>query len=233
MEELPGKSNYFIGNDSKKWRTDIPTYAKVKYQDVYPGVDLVYYGNQRQLEYDFVVAPGGDPKAIKIAFGGVGARPAVPLRIDANGDLVLETAGEEIRLHKPLVYQEVDGVKQAIQGSFVLLELGTQDSERRTRRVGFQVAEYNTSKPLVIDPVLSYSTYLGGSGDDRFPIIAVDATGHVYLVGQTSSTNFLTVNPLQPTYGGGPFDVFVAKRYHADGKFSVRSRILKPRINAD
>ena len=122
LEELPGKSNYFIGNDPKKWRTDVPTYGKVKYEGVYPGVDLVYYGNQRQLEYDFVVAPGADPKAITLAVGAGlprhdravqpglsrhnhngGVKP--PLRIDANGDLVVGAEGGEVRFHKPFVYQ--------------------------------------------------------------------------------------------------------------------------------
>src|SRR2546430_16603115 len=111
LEELPGKSNYFIGNDPKQWRTDVPTYGKVKYEGVYPGVDLVYYGNQRQLEYDFVVAPGADPKAITLAVGaGLSRhnRPGAvkrPLRIDTSGDLVVEAEGGEGRFHKPVVFQ--------------------------------------------------------------------------------------------------------------------------------
>ena len=115
LEELLGKSNYFIGNDPSKWRTDVPTYAKVQYQDVYPGVDLVYYGNQRQLEYDLVVAPGADPEAIQLAFEG-----NENLEIDAEGDLVLDSAGGQVRLHKPLVYQQVDGVRREIVGAYVL-----------------------------------------------------------------------------------------------------------------
>src|SRR5947207_133514 len=110
LNELPGKSNYFIGNDPKKWRTDVPTYAKVKYEGVYPGIDLIYYGNQRQFEYDFVVAPGSDPKAITLAVGAGlsppdGAQQAAPLRVDATGDLVVEAEGGEVRFHKPVVYQ--------------------------------------------------------------------------------------------------------------------------------
>src|SRR5204863_5584667 len=119
LDELPGKANYFIGNDPKKWRTDVPTYAKVQYRDVYPGIDLVYYGNQGKLEYDFVVAPGADPNAIALAVGAglvpapvpAGTGPAhgrpqgSPLRIDANGDLVIATDGGEVRFHKPTVYQ--------------------------------------------------------------------------------------------------------------------------------
>ena len=103
-DELPGKSNYFIGNDPAKWRTNIPTYAKVKYEDVYPGVDLVYYGNQGQLEYDFVVAPGADPRLVTLAFEG-----ARDVHIDARGELVLGVEGGEVRQHKPVVYQEVGG----------------------------------------------------------------------------------------------------------------------------
>ena len=148
-DELPGKSNYFIGNDPAKWRTNIPTYAKVKYQGVYPGVDLVYYGNQGRLEYDFVVAPGADPRLVTLAFEG-----ARDVHIDARGELVLGVEGGEVRQHKPVVYQEVAGVKQEVAGRYVM---------KGTRQVGFRVAAYDPSRPLIIDPVLVYSTYLGGS----------------------------------------------------------------------
>ncbi len=114
-DELPGKSNYFIGNDPAKWRTNVPNYAKVKYADVYPGIDLVYYGNQRQLEYDFVVAPGADPRAIRLALDGDEKR-----RIDGQGDLVLEAEGSELRLHRPVIYQEINGARQRIAGNFVI-----------------------------------------------------------------------------------------------------------------
>ena len=151
-DELPGKSNYFIGNDPAKWRTNISTYAKVKYEGVYPGVDLVYYGNQGQLEYDFVVAPGADPGLVTLAFEG-----AREVHIDARGELVLGVEGGEVRQHKPVVYQEVAGVKQEVAGRYVM---------KGTRQVGFRVAAYDPSRPLIIDPVLVYSTYLGGSGID-------------------------------------------------------------------
>src|SRR5439155_17798981 len=168
LDELPGKSNYFIGSDPKKWRTDVPTYAKVKYEGVYPGIDLVYYGNQRQLEYDFVVAPGADPKAIalKIETGSskLENRKA-QLRVDASGDLVVEADGTEVRFHKPVVYQPKGSLNsefriqnsEFIEGRYVL----TADN-----RVTFEVANYDRSKGLVIDPVLVYSTYLGGSVGD-------------------------------------------------------------------
>src|SRR5439155_18826573 len=180
LEELPGKVNYFLGNDPQRWRTNIPTYAKVKYEGVYPGVDLVYYGQQGHLEYDFVVAPGVDPQVIRLAFADLGGAELHPApTITANGDLILQTAGGELHLHKPLVYQEVDGVRQEIAGGYVLLAepqdsglqprdsgLQTRDSGLQPPQVGFAVAAYDLRKPLVIDPVLSYSTYLGGSGSD-------------------------------------------------------------------
>src|SRR6267378_5382787 len=161
LEELPGKVNYFIGNDPKKWRTNVPTCARVEYKNVYPGVNLVYYGNQRQLEYDLVVAPGADPKAIRLAFDGVDK-----LALDAQGNVILHTAGGELLQRAPIVYQEIDGARQKISGRYVLK---TKD------RVGFQVAAYDRTKPLVIDPVLVYSTHLGGSGYSAANAIAVDA----------------------------------------------------------
>jgi len=153
LEELPGKANYFIGRDPTKWRTNVPTYARVEYRDIYPDVNLVYFGNQRQLEYDFVVRPGASPKAITLGFQG-----ADRLEVDAQGDLVLYTAVGAIRQRRPVVYQEVQGARREIAGDYVLKGAG---------RVGFQVAAYDRSQPLVIDPVLSYATYLGGSRFDN------------------------------------------------------------------
>ncbi len=213
LDELPGKSNYFLGNDPDKWCTDVPHYAKVSYKDVYPGVDLVYYGNQRQLEYDPVVGPGADPAAIALSFDGVER-----LRIDAQGDLVLDTADGEIRQHKPLVYQEVDDVRREIPGAYVL---------SGERQVGFEVAAYDSSQPLIIDPVLAYSTYLGGSDGDRGEDIAVDSSGNAYVTGRTFSTDFPTVNPFQAALGGtsGDVDVFVTK-LNAAGNTVVYSTYL-------
>ena len=196
-DALPGKSNYFIGNDPAKWRTNIPTYAKVRYEGVYPGVDLVYYGNQGQLEYDFVVAPGADPRLVTLAFEG-----AREVHIDARGELVLGVEGGEVRQHKPVVYQEVAGVKQEVAGRYVM---------KGTRQVGFRVAAYDPSRPLIIDPVLVYSTYLGGSDEDVGFGIAVDAAGNAYVTGETSSTDFpTTAGAAQTTYAGGS-DAFVTK----------------------
>ena len=142
LEELPGKANYFIGNDPQQWRTNVPTYAKVKYAAVYPGVDLVYYGQSRQLEYDFVVAPGADPTVITLGFAGIDH-----IDMDAQGDLVLSSAGGSLRFQKPVVYQEGDGGRQAIAGHYV---------RKGSHQVGFHIAAYDPARPLVIDPVLSY-----------------------------------------------------------------------------
>jgi hypothetical protein len=206
LDELPGKSNYFIGNDPAKWRTNVPTYAKVKYQNVYRGIDLVYYGNPQQLEYDFLVAPGADPKTISLDVAAIRASSdggrRTPLWIDANGDLVIPAGEDEVRLHKPVVYQAAEGAaRHFVDGHYVL---------RGDNRVSFGVASYDPGKTLVIDPVLVYSTYLGGSGFDDGQGIAVDSAGSAYITGDTESTNFPTASPLQAVFGGVQ-DVFVAK----------------------
>jgi hypothetical protein len=202
LEELPGRSNYFLGNDPKKWRTNVPDYARVKYEGVYPGVDLVYYGNQRQLEYDFVVAPGADPNQIKLSFAG-----ADGMRVDAaSGDLVLRVGDDEVRFRKPAIYQpdvatvydrplrsmSVD--KAELDGTFVVAG---------NNQAAFHTAGYDPTRPLVIDPALSYSTYLGGSSDDYASGVAIDSAGNAYVTGSTSSTDFPTVNPVQPNNAGG------------------------------
>ncbi len=198
LEELPGKSNYFIGNDPKKWRTNVANYAKVEYKEIYPGVDLVYHGNQRQLEHDFILAPGANPSGITMELKG-----ADKLSIDSQGDLVLATGGGEVRLQKPVVYQEVDGARREIAGSYVL---------KGSHRVGFQLGAYDASRRLVIDPVLSYSTYLGGSGVDIGFGIAVDSSGNAYVTGVTVSTNFpTTTGAFRTTLGGGFSPAFVTK----------------------
>src|SRR5437667_4866863 len=189
LDELPGKANYFIGKDPAKWRTNVPTYAKVHYREVYPGIDLVYYGNQRQLEYDFVVAPGADPERIVLGFQG-GER----LEINAEGELVLHAGGGALRQQKPVIYQEINGVRTRIEGRYVLKD---------AHRVGFQVAAYDPSRPLVIDPTPVYSTYLGGSTSDAAYGSAGAAAGSAYVTGLAGSTDFPTANPLQAAYGGG------------------------------
>jgi hypothetical protein len=193
--ELPGKSNYFIGNDPSKWRTNIPTYAKVDYQDLLPGIDLVYYGNQGHLEYDFAVAPGANPGRIRLAIDGTGT-----LEVDASGDLIARAGGSEMRWRKPVVYQVVNGNRRLVAARYVLGRSG----------VGFEIANYDRKQPLVIDPVLVYSTYLGGKGDDQAKAIAIDTAGSAYVVGVTTSTDFPTVNAIKPTIPFGPVS-FVSK----------------------
>jgi len=202
LEELPGKTNYFLGRDSSKWRTNVPTYMKVRYRNVYPGIDLVYYGNQQQLEHDFVVAPGADPGKILLGFEG-----ADKLEIDARGDPVLHTAGGDLRQRKPVVYQEVEGVRKQIDGHYVL---------EGPNRFGVRLGVYDASQPLVIDPLLSYSTYLGGIDTDAGAGIAVDAAGNAYVTGRTASLDFpATVGAYRsvPALPGGSFgsNVFVTK----------------------
>ena len=186
IDPLPGTANYFIGNDPAQWHTGVPTYAKVKYAGVYPGIDLVYYGNQRQLEYDFVVAPGANPKPIRLQFAG-----AKKLDLTADGDLTVSAANGQIAFHKPVIYQVKDGLRQPVDGQFALLAKNA---------IGFTLGQYDHSKPLVIDPVLTYSTYLGGSSADAAYGIAADSSGNAYLVGVTFSTNFpVTAGAAQPT----------------------------------
>jgi hypothetical protein len=188
LDEGAGKSNYFVGNNPANWRTNVAHYARVRYSNVYPGVDLVYYGNQRQLEYDLVVAPGAVPGVIKMAFNG-----ARGMRLDADGALCLRMSGGELRQPKPFIYQEHDGLRKEIQGHYVINE---------KREVGFEVATYDASRPLVIDPTISYSTYLGGNREDAGYDIALDSLGNAYITGSTNSDNFPSVNSLPHASGG-------------------------------
>ena len=176
VAQLPGTANYFIGNDPAKWRNNIPTYAKVQYKAVYPGITLVYYGNQRQLEYDFVVAPGANPKPIRLHFAG-----ASKLRLNSAGDLTVAAKNGQIDFHRPEIYQQIGEQRRAVEGRFTLLAGSS---------VGFSLGSYDHAKQLVIDPVLVYSTYLGGSYGDWANAIAVDHSGSAYVAGATYSTDF-------------------------------------------
>jgi uncharacterized protein (TIGR03437 family) len=196
LERLPGTSNYFIGNDPREWRIDIPNYARVLYQGVYSGIDLVYYGNQRRLEYDFVVAPHADPAAINLKLEGAGQ-----LRIDEKGDVLVALGGEELRMRKPFVYQDVNGERRGIAGSYRI-------NERNL--ICFEIGDYDPNYRLTIDPILDYSTYLGNGGTDIGYGIAVDPNGNIYVTGQTSSPNFPVKNPFDNTLDGAS-DAFVIK----------------------
>lgn len=211
-EELPGKVNYLIGNDSSKWRHNVPTYSKVAYSGVYPGVDLVYYGNQGELEYDFIVSPGADHRVIAVDIQG-----ADSASIDAQGDLVLQIGEHEVRQRRPIVYQEVRGVKKEITSSYTLTN---------QHLVGFEISSYDKTQPLVIDPVLEYSTYLGGSDFDLGQGIAVDAAGNAYVTGLTFSSDFPTTpGAYDTTWNTHSNDVFVTK-LNAAGTNVVYSTFL-------
>jgi len=202
VDKLEGKSHYFIGNDPDQWRTNVLLYRRVRYRDLYPGIDLIYYGNQRQLEYDLVVMPKGDPGAIRLVLEGTeGAR------IDEGGNLLLRIGGEEVIQHTPRIYQEVEGKKQFIKGGYVV-DPSKKDEDKGKVVIGFKIDQFNTEKPLIIDPILSYSTYLGGSTFDSGYDIAVDNSGSAYVTGVSYS--FPTVNPIQGT-NAGIQDAFVAK----------------------
>jgi len=205
LDPQPGVVSYFIGSDPKRWRAGIPTYGKIAYSQVYPGVDLVFYGNQRRLEYDFVVAPGADPGRIDMDFSG--AQP----KLDRTGNVLLSLAGQTVVLGKPALYQGEGANRKPVDGGYAL----------EGARVRLRVGPYDRSQPLVIDPVISYLTYLGGKtgingnvaitsiscrpnacpggfSDQEAQGIAVDSSGNVYVTGQTWAVDFPTQNPFQP-----------------------------------
>ncbi len=193
--ELPGKSNYFIGRNPANWRTNVPTYARVRYAGAYRGIDVVYYGRQGQLEYDFRVAPGANPSQVRIGIRGA------KVRLNGAGALVLETKTGEVELHPPAAYQWSGGRKRAVEARYVW---------RAEDEVGLEVTRYQRSEPLIIDPVLTYSTYLGGSGGDIAYGIAADSSGDAYVTGTTGSINFPVVSALQSSSGGNS-DAFISK----------------------
>jgi hypothetical protein len=174
-EELPGKANYLLGNQPPNWRVNVPTFAEVRYESIYPKIDLVYYGNQRQLEYDFQLAPGADPRLIKLGFSGS------KLRLDHGGKLRLKTASGTVTLLKPVSYQMIRGERKFVATRYV---------QASNNEVGFKLGAYDREFPLVIDPVLSYSTFVGGSDDEIGYGIAVDSAGNAYVAGETFSSDF-------------------------------------------
>jgi Domain of unknown function DUF11/Beta-propeller repeat len=221
---LPGKSNYLIGNDPAKWHRGIPQFARVRYRNVYPGVDLVYYGNQGRLEYDFEVAPGSDPRQVAFKFQSLQNPELQNLKVTADGDVVLNAGVGDVRLRKPRVYQKFGTDERNIAGRF---ELRGQKKDE----VGFEVGAYDPSRALIIDPVLAYSTYLGGSGNEACsviapinidgipappagcPAVAVDPAFNVYVAGATTSTDFpATSGKYQPGLAtGATANAFIAK----------------------
>jgi hypothetical protein len=203
----PTRSNYFLGNDPSKWHAGVPNYAQVRYEGIYPGVDLVYRGNQRQLEYDFVVAPRADPGRIRLIVRG-----ADEVALGAEGELVLHTANGNLVQHAPEVYQVTGGRRQRVEGHYVLLPAPAGKGESGRPQVGFAVGRYDRTRPLIIDPILAYSSFLGGTGGDFGRSIAVDGAGNAYVTGDTSSTAFPGVSgsSIQPATGGGR-DAFVTK----------------------
>ena len=196
LEPSTTTSNYFTGTDPTAWRTNVANYARVRYADVYPGIDMIYYGDQRRLEYDFVVAPGSNPDSIQMLFRGL-----QDFEITRLGDLRLHTADGDLLQSKPIAYQEANGVREPVSIDY---------APNGLHRVGFQLGAYDPSRPLIIDPVLVFSSYLGGSGFDQGYAIAVDSFGSSYITGQTAAIDFpVTGGAFQTNYGGG--DAFVAK----------------------
>jgi len=206
-DKLPGVANYFIGNDPKKWRSGIGAYGKVKYRGIYPGVDAVFYGNQRQLEYDFVVAPGADPKQISLGLSGV--TPS----LDIEGNVLLRLADGDLALKKPIVYQNIEGGKKLVDARYTIAG----------GKVRFQLGRYDHSQTLVIDPAFTYLTYLGGSGPDQIggsqvvnqtgspaQALAIDSAGDVYVTGFTQSADFPVAHPYQGTRKSNTWTAFVS-----------------------
>jgi len=196
VDQLPGKSNYFIGNNPAKWRTGVPQFARVRYESVYPGINLVFYGNQGHLEYDFQVAPSGDPSRAELEFSG-----AEKLELK-DGSLVIRGKDENVRLDAPSVYQEFDGRRQMVEGAFVL---------RAANRVGFAVGAYDHARELIIDPILNFSTYFGGTGDEHNTSVAVDGSLNIYLAGSTTSPNLPVPTGAVQTTLHGTQNIYLAK----------------------
>lgn len=197
-DQLPSRSNYFIGNDRRQWHTNVPQYERVSFREAYPGVSLAYYGEQKHLEFDFIVAPGASPAPIRLGISG-----ANRISTDNSGNLILASSAGNVLLHKPVAYQQKDGERHPVDANFTL---------HAHHQVSFALGNYDHSRELVIDPSVSYSTYLGGTAEDDGNAIAVDANGNAWVTGQTKSTDFPTKNPLaNHTANKGGFDVFISE----------------------
>ena len=209
LDPQEGRANYFIGADPAKWKTDVPLYGRAVYRELYPGIDMVYSAAERWLKSEFVVAAGADPSRIRIAYEG-----ALAIRVDRKGRLILTTAEGELREEAPEIYQELGGRRIPVSGTF----------RAAANVVSFEVGQYDRARELRIDPVLSYSTYLGGNGTDRGAAIAVDPAGAVYVTGYTDSTDFPVAGAIQGGSNGG-VEVFVTK-LNAAGNGIVYSTYL-------
>ncbi len=209
---LPGKSNYLIGNNPRKWRTNVPQYASVRHEQAYPGIDVVYYGDEQgRLEYDFELAPGADPDRIRLAFAG-----ASRVKLGPNGDLLLHTQAGTLRQHRPVAYQLVNGERKYVSARYRLQRLPSPNRKSKIenrKSVALQLGDHDPTLPLVIDPVLSFSGYLGGTGFDEASRVTSDTNGNVYVTGRTGSADFPGADPADR---GGGQDCFVAK-YAASG----------------
>ncbi|HET9530681.1 MAG TPA: SBBP repeat-containing protein, partial [Blastocatellia bacterium] len=194
---MRGTSNYFIGAESSRWRTGVPSYERVLYREIYPGIDMVYYGNRRELEYDFHIAPGASPDVIEMGFTG-----ARRVRINKEGGLDIGTVAGDVRIRKPFIYQENAGSRQEVKGGYII---------SGKNRVGFKVSSYDKDKPLIIDPVFSYSTFLGGTSFEEGKGIIIDSQGNAYVTGRTTSFNFPIDIDSYDTTLNGFLDVFVTK----------------------
>lgn len=212
VRELPGRVNSYIGNDPHAWRTGIRTFAAVAYRDVWPGVDLVFHGDLRELEYDFVVAPGADASGIALRFDG-----AEDLVVDAAGDLVIGLDGGEVRQRRPVVYEEcTDGTRRDVAGRYVV---------RGRNVVAFEVDDRDAANRLVIDPVLVYGTYVGGTDGEYPPKVAVDADGGLVVASHATSADFPTVRAFQAAKPG-PNQVYVVAKLNAAGSALVYATYL-------
>ena len=199
VDELEGRTNYLIGNDPKKWHTDIPLFSKVQYSQIYQGVDVVYYGSQGRLEYDLLLAPKADPRVIRFHTEG-----ADRVTLTKMGDLQLQTSTGTVVLRKPDIYQVDEQGRKPVKGGYIL---------EANNEIGIAIAAYDRTRQLVVDPVLEYSTYLGGTGQEYEygNEIGVDTQGNVYLEGLTTSSDFPTSTTLGTTKGNGSDILFVAK----------------------
>ncbi len=211
LDELTSRTNYFSGSDPSQWHTDIPNYARVRCAGVYPGIDMVYYGSGSRLEYDLVVAPAADPAVVELSFKGIEG-----FEIGADEDLILHTTQDDVRLLKPVAYQDANGTRRAVPASYI---------RRGESGIGFQLGDYDHSRPLIIDPVLVYSTYLGGAGFDQGYDIAVDAAGSAYVTGKALTLDFPTTpGAFQTSFGGG--DALFISKFNPEGTALVYSTYI-------